>query len=307
MRVPPLITEELVRSTIQLRGEAGAQWLERLPALIADCERRWRIEVGPPFSGLWINWVAPANRADGTPAVLKLSFPEDKEFRTEAEALRLFGGRGAARLLRLDLDRGAMLLERCEPGAPLGSVEDDAQATSIAAGVMKRLWRPVPDGHSFPLVSEWAQGLARLRRRFGGGTGPLPARLVEEAEALFNELLASQAEPVLLHGDLHHLNILTARRQPWLAIDPKGVVGESAYDVAALLHNPVELLKVPRPGGVLERRVEVLAEELGLDRARVRGWGVSQAVLAAYWSLEDSGRVWEEALVFAELLSAIRA
>jgi streptomycin 6-kinase len=307
MRVPPNITEEFVRSTIQLRGEAGAAWLERLPALIADCERRWRIKVGPPFPGLWINWVAQADCIDGTPTVLKLSFPGDKEFRTEAEALRLFEGRGVARLLELDLSRGAMLVERCEPGVPLSSVEDDAQATSIAAGVMKRLWRPVPDDHSFPLVSEWAQGLARLRRRFGGGTGPLPVRLVEEAEALFDELLASQSEPVLLHGDLHHLNILSARRQAWLAIDPKGVVGEPAYDVAALLHNPVELLEAPRPGSVLERRVEILTEELGLDRARVRGWGVSQAVLSAYWGLEDSGRVWEEALVFAELLSAIRA
>ena len=307
MRVPPNITEELVRSTIQLRGEAGAAWLERLPALIADCERRWQIKVGPPFPGLWINWVAQADCIDGTPTVLKLSFPGDKEFRTEAEALRLFEGRGAARLLELDLSRGAMLLERCEPGVPLGSVGDDAQATRIASGVMKRLWRPVPDDHSFPLVSEWAQGLARLRRRFGGGTGPLPVRLVEEAEALFDELLASQSEPVLLHGDLHHLNILSARRQPWLAIDPKGVVGEPAYGVAALLHNPVELLEAPRPGSVLERRVEILTEELGLDRARVRGWGVSQAVLAAYWGLEDSGRVWEEALVFAGLLSEIKA
>ena len=307
MRVPPIITEEFVRSTIRLRGEAGAAWLERLPALIADCERRWRIKVGPPFPGLWINWVAPANCADGTPAVLKLSFPEDKEFRTEAEALRLFEGRGAVRLLRLDLERGAMLLERCEPGVPLGSVEDDAQATSIAADVMKRLWRPVPHDHSFPSVSDWAQGLARLRRRFGGGTGPLPARLVEEAEAHFDELLASQAEPVLLHGDLHHGNILAARRRPWLAIDPKGVVGEPAYEVGALLHNPVELLEVPRPGGVLERRVEVLTEELGLEHARVRGWGVAQAVLAAYWSLEDSGEMWEEALIFAELLSEIKS
>ena len=154
MRVPPFVPEELVRSTIRLRGEAGAGWLEWLPALIADCERRWRIEVGRPFSGLWINWVAPADRADGTPAVLKLSFPGDKEFGTEAAALRLFDGRGIARLLELDLSRGAMLLERCESGVPLSSVEDDEEATSIAADLMKRLWRPVPDDHSFPLVSE---------------------------------------------------------------------------------------------------------------------------------------------------------
>ena len=135
----------------------------------------------------------------------------------------------------------------------------------------------------------------------------MPAPLVERAEALFAELLVSQAEPVLLHGDLHHYNVLAAGRRPWLAIDPKGVVGELAYDTGALLRNPVELLRTARPGKTLERRRDRLCERLDLDRARVTGWGISQAVLAAYWSLEDSGRVWDEALLFAELLAGIKA
>ena len=146
-----------------------------------------------------------------------------------------------------------------------------------------------------------------MRRHFSGGTGPLPAPLVEQAEALFAELIASQAEPVLLHGDLHHFNILAARRQPWLAIDPKGVVGEPAYETGALLRNPAEMLAGPHPGRILARRVDQLCEELDLDRERVRGWGVAQAVLSAYWSWEDHGHVWDDALVFAELLAAIGA
>ena len=278
----------------------------RLPAIVAGCERRWSLAVGPPFPQLSANYVAPAVRADGTAAVLKLSFPEDFEFRTEAQALWLFNGRGIARLLELDVEQGAMLLERLEPGAPLDTVEDDAEAMTIAADVLRRLWRPAPADHPFPLVSDWARGLMRLRRHFGGETGPLPAALVEEAEALFAELIPSQAEPVLLHGDLHHGNILAARRRPWLAIDPKGVVGEPAYDTGALLYNPTELLDAPRPGKVLERRIDQLAEELDLDSARVRGWGLSRAVLAAYWGWEDSGQVWEEALAFAELLAGIK-
>jgi streptomycin 6-kinase len=304
MRVPPSVPETLVRSTIELRGETGAEWLKRLPALIADCERRWRIKAGQPFSGLWVNWVAPADCADGAPAVLKLSFPEDKEFKTEAEALRLFDGRGIARLLRLDIEAGAMLLERCEPGTPLSAVEADEEATSIATAVMGELWRPAPREHSFPSVADWAKGFDRLRQRYGGGTGPMPKALVERAEALFAELIASQTETFLLHGDLHHENILSAGRRPWLAIDPNGVVGERAYDTAALLHNPVELLREPEPGRHLQRRIDLLCERLNLDRARVHGWGLAQAVLAAYWGLEDSGRVWQEALTFAELLSA---
>jgi streptomycin 6-kinase len=131
--------------------------------------------------------------------------------------------------------------------------------------------------------------------------------LVERAEALFAELIPSQSELVVLHGDLHHFNVLAAQREPWLAVDPKGVVGEPAYDMGAFLHNPTELLNTPHPGRVLERRIDLLAEELDLDRSRVRGWAISQAVLAAYWGWEDGGRVWEEALTFAELLSESKA
>jgi streptomycin 6-kinase len=308
MRIPPSVPEKLARTTIALRGVAGAEWLNRLPEIISRCEERWALKLGPPFPGLQVNWVAAATCGDGTPAVLKLSFPEDREFRTEAEALRLFDGRGVARLLRLDLGAGAMLLERLEPGTPLTTVQDDEEAMSIAADVLGQLWRAVPPDHPFPLVSDWVRGLERLRRHFGGETGPMPSALVERAEALFAELIPSQAEPpALLHGDLHHFNVLAARRQPWLAIDPKGVVGEPAYDTGALLRNPAELLDTPHPGKVLGRRLDQLAEQLSLDRSRVRGWGISQAVLAAYWSWEDSGRVWEEALAFAELLCAIRA
>jgi streptomycin 6-kinase len=303
-----LFPEPFARTVVALRGEAGAEWLDRLPETVADCEERWSLRAGPPFPDLSYNYTAPATLADGTATVLKLSFPDDREFRTEAAALALYDGRGVVRLLGLAPDRGAMLLERAQPGAPLGTVEDDREATSGAAGVMREMWRPAPPDHTFPTVSDWARGFERLRRRFGGGTGPMPAALVGEAESLFAELIASQeAEPVLLHGDLHHANILSARRRPWLAIDPKGVVGEPAYDTGALLRNPVELLRAPHPGKVLERRLRRLSEELELDPARVRGWAVAQAVLAAFWGLEDSGRVWEEALVFSRLLAGVKA
>jgi streptomycin 6-kinase len=306
MWVPPSLPKEFVRNTIALRGAEGAKWLGRLPATLAFCEERWALSVGAPFPELSHNYVAPALRVDCTATVLKLSLP-NSDFRAEAEALRIFGGRGAARLLELDLDRGAMLLERLEPGVPLTSVRDDEEATSIAAGVLKQLWRSVPPDHPFPTISEWARGMERLRSNFGGGTGPLPSPLVERAEALFAELIPSQSELVVLHGDLHHFNVLAAQREPWLAVDPKGVVGEPAYDTGAFLHNPTELLTTPHPGRVLERRIDLLAEELDLDRSRVRGWAISQAVLAAYWGWEDSGHVWEEALTFAELLSESKA
>ena len=154
---------------------------------------------------------------------------------------------------------------------------------------------------------QWAQGLCRLRDRFEGGPGPFPAPLVDAAEGLFTELLASMAAPVLLHGDLHHANILAAERRPWLALDPKGVIGEAAYEVGAWLRNPWPgLLAEPHPGRILARRVDQCADELGFDRARLVGWGLAQAVLSAWWRLEDHGYGWEWGIACAELLAQLR-
>ncbi|GAC1534441.1 MAG: hypothetical protein NVS2B7_02580 [Herpetosiphon sp.] len=271
-----------------LYGREGEAWLRALPALLRACERRWHCHIGRPYT-LSYNYVAEATLQDGRAVAIKVGFP-CRESRTEIEALRLYDGRGSVRLLDADLTAGLLLLERLKPGTLLADLSDDARATEIAAGVMQRLWRPVPTAHVFPLVAEWAAGLDDLRVAFEGGTGPFPAALVAEAEQLFGALIGSMDEPVVLHGDLHHFNILQAEREPWLAIDPKGLVGEPAYETGALLRNPYPtLLAMARPATVLARRVDQLAEALGIDRARIRGWGLAQAVLAGWWSYESGG------------------
>ncbi len=287
-------------------GVAGEAWLQRLPGLIADCERRWSLKLGAAFEPLSYNYVAPATRADGASVMLKIGLPTS-ELRNEIEALRLFDGRGSVLLLDADLELGAMLLERLRPGTSLLSLDDDEEATANAAQVMRQLWRPLPADHPFPSLADRVKGLERLREHCGGATGPLPAALVEQAESLFSDLLSSIREPVLLHGDLHHENILAAERQPWLAIDPKGLVGEPEYEVGALLRNPMpQLLAMPHPERVLDRRLRVLSEMLGFDRERLRAWGLAQAVLAAWWSLEDHGRGWETWIACAMLLDRLR-
>ncbi len=300
----PLPADFAARMTA-LYGPDGAAWLERLPALLAHYERRWSLTILPPFANLSYNYVAPAIRADGSEAVIKLGFPS-RELPAEIAALRYYDGRGIVRLLEAEPDQGAQLLERLRPGTLLVSLDDDEQATAIAAQVMRRLWRPAPPDPVFPTVARWAEGMRRLRACFGGATGPFPRALVEQAESLFAELLGSMAAPVLLHGDLHHENILAAKREPWLALDPKGVVGEPAYEVGALLRNPLpRLLAMPQPGRVQARRVEQLAEALSFDRERIRGWGLAQAVLSAWWSYEDGDSDWRPAIVCAELLAEI--
>lgn len=299
------IPDSFVVCMQEVFGAAGDAWLARLPAIIDACEQRWVLTIDEPFPGLSYNYVAPATMSDGTRAVFKAGVPA-RELRSEIEALRVFDGHGIARLLASDAELGVMLLERLEPGHALESVRDDVVATSEAAHVMCSLWQPAPESHSFPTVAYWGRGFERLRNEFGGGTGPFPPSLVDEAEELFGALTASSAPAMLLHGDLHHGNILSAEREAWLAIDPKGLVGEPAYEVGAWLRNPRNLFDRPDPGAILNRRVEQFADELGFDRERVRGWGMAQAVLSAWWSYEDHHRGWEFAIRCAEELSSRR-
>jgi streptomycin 6-kinase len=297
--------EGFIRTQTDLHGPAGLVWLRRLPDILAACARRWDLTLGLAVESLSYNYVAHARRADGTPVMLKVCTPTG-EFRAEAGALAVFDGHGAVRLLEIDRDDQVMLLEACAPGTSLTTVEDDRQATSIAATVMRRLWQPAPPEHPFPTVADWGRGFERMRAHFGGGSGPFPAPLTDRAERLFVELEASMAGPVVLHGDLHHDNILAAAREPWLVIDPKGLVGEPAYEVGALLRNRLpEPLTPVEAGGLLARRVDQLSEELGLERARVAGWAMAQAVLSAWWTVEDHGQGWEETIACAELLAAI--
>jgi streptomycin 6-kinase len=301
-----MIPQEFARTMVELHAEAGIEWLNHLPTLIAECTRQWSLTVLPPFEPLSYNYVAPAVRADGTSVVLKIGVPH-RELLTEIAALRLCDGRGMTQLLDADPDQGILLLERLQPGTPLFDLDDDEQATAIAARLMQKLWQPVPPDHPFPTVADWARGLKRLRAHFDGGTGPLPATLVEAAEALFPQLLASMDEPVVLHGDLHHWNILRAEREPWLALDPKGIVGEPAYEVGALLRNPMPFVSTwPQLGQILARRVDQLAEILEFDRVRLIGWGLAQAVLSAWWSIEDHGHGWESTIFVAHALADLQ-
>ncbi len=300
------VPEQFARRIVAMYQAQGAEWLQCLPAIVAECAERWSLKVLPPFAPLSYNYVAPALRADGTGVVLKVGMPHP-ELLTEMAALQLYDGRGSVALLEGDRALGAMVLERLTPGVPLADHPDDEQATIIAAEVMRDLWQPVPSEHPFPHVADWAAGLGDLRDQFGGATGPIPAALVATAETLFRELIGSMAEPVLLHGDLHHWNIVSAQRRPWLALDPKGVVGEAAYEVGALLRNPIPyLLAKPNPQQLLARRVDLLCELLGFPRERIIAWALAQAVLAAWWSLDDNGQGADAWIACAELFAAMR-
>lgn len=284
---PFAIPEEFRRRVASVWGANGREWLGRLPTIISTCEERWGLSVQSVWPNLSYNFVATVIREDDTQVILKIGVP-NPELITEIEALRAFRGRPAVQLLEADHDLGALVLKRIRSGRPLSELRNDERATAIAAQLMRDLPSPVPPAHRFPTVARWALAFDRYRARFEGQNGPLPVQLVEKAERLFGELQASSAGEKLLHGDLHHENILYDDSAGWVAIDPKGVIGEPAYEAARLQHNPIPgYLALDHPRRVAERRVEILSSILGIDRSRLLAWAFFDVMLSACWSVEE--------------------
>jgi streptomycin 6-kinase len=290
----PEYSEDWGEAIVRLFPDHGSGWLQSLPQTVDDCARAWGFRLRPPQRESIASFVVPVQIPDGSTAILKCGLPENPEFGSEAHALRCFDGRGAVRLLEVDFNRGAMLIEHASPGQPLTLLEDDDQATRMAAVLMQRLWRPVPECDAFPTLADWHKGFGRLRQRFNGGTGPLSSDLVDRAEKLYTELIDSTETPMLLHGDLHHDNIVSARREAWLALDPKGVIGDPVFETVALLHNPISVVNAhPDAKSMLQRRINILADVLGFRRQRIRDWALAQGMLSAWWCIEDGIGDWE--------------
>lgn len=290
-----------------LRGEDGAVWLRELPDLARELSERWCLTLGSPF-GLSFNYVCRARLADGTDAVFKIG-PWGAETIQEIRALGVYGGQGSCRLLAADETLGALLLERIRPGRMLREIaaEDDDRATEIGAQLMRRLWRPadeIEDRSGLRPLSEWFRAFER-HRAFYSGPGPFPERVLAHAESVTRDLLASVSADVLLHADFHHDNILSAEREPWLAIDPKGTLGDAGYEVGPFLLNPDPHGGAPKSRQQLARRLDIFASELSYDRERLRLWGIAHAVLSACWSAEDHGSGWQHAIHAAEHLMQV--
>jgi streptomycin 6-kinase len=264
--------------------------------------RSWNVDVRAVVHAP-LSLVAYGLRGD-TPVVLKvLKEPGDEWW--AGEVASAFEGRGMARVY--EHAGGALLIERLRPGQPLTRMaigESDEQATSILACLVAAMSPSPPPRHS-PSVEQWADGFDRYAL---SGDRRIESALVAEARDVFVELAESQREVRLLHGDLQHSNVLRDAERGWIAIDPKGVVGEVEYELGAMLRNPVEHPDLFTDPVTIGRRVDQLASELSLDRRRIVGWAFAQAVLSAIWEIEDGGPSGSDlpSLVLARALRAMR-
>jgi len=245
--------------------------------------RQWGLTLESPPRRTPAGWVAMVRRG-ADQFMLKQPLAHD-ELRAW-QVLAHYDGDGAVRLID-HLPNGTVLLERAVPGTPLTQwVLDgnDEGALAILCGIAARLHRHAAPAADFPAIEDWGRGFARHRSTRAAG---IPAALLDRAEMLFAALASSQGTRRLLHGDLHHDNVLFDRRRGWLSIDPKGVLGEPAYEFGAALRNPTEDVRHFAGPAIAARRAAIIERELGLDRQRVLDWAFAQAVLSAIWSLED--------------------
>jgi streptomycin 6-kinase len=247
-----------------------AAWLKRLPDVLGSLERRWALTLGVPFGGEEVScsWVAPAARADGTSTVLKIGMPH-MEGEHELHGLRFWNGDPTVRLHEADEEHGAMLLERCVPGTALRALPESDQDMEIAR-LPRRLWRSPSSPHPFrslsTLMEFWSnQTLADAKKWPDAG-------LVREGLRLFQELPRTGPSAVLLATDLHAGNVLRAKREPWLVIDPKPFVGDPAYDATQHLFNCGARLRSD-PDGTISN----FADLLQVNKERVRLWTFARA------------------------------
>jgi streptomycin 6-kinase len=291
-----------------LHGDHRSKWLASLPARLAHLSGRWSLQIGKTsVSGA--SCIAYAHGAEHGAVVVKLVI-DQASFAAELAALNAFAGNATVRLLASPPNEQALLLERIMPGQALSTLANDSAdetATEVAADVVLAMHRAVRDSARPPdlqdIGREGLNAIQTYRAVHYGSLQPIPANRVARAEGILRELHDSQGHAIVLHGDLHHDNILRGGRRPWLAIDPKGRSGDPASEMAALIRNPIaELGRVPNLRAFLARRIDQLVEHLGYDRPRVHGWAMGLAVVAACWQLEDRESGWEGWLHVADAL-----
>ena len=282
------IPEAFARGTTDREGERGARWLATLPDLVSELVERWQcVPDGPVMHG-GVGVIVPVLCNQG-PAVLKVSFPHPGNV-AEPDAFAAWAGRGAVRLYERADECFAMLLERA--GArTLAQVRENDEVVRIAGRLSRRLAVPAPSA-GLPRLSDRAQEWERsLRRDAAELTHALPRQTVEAALATLREIGGVQPE-LMVHGDLHPRNILAAGREPWLAVDPKGYVGDPAYDGGTLLKVHVfALLEEDDLDKAVLHSVNLFADAAGVEVERVRRWAQFQAVEGAFWGRRHGFRL----------------
>jgi streptomycin 6-kinase len=293
------IPEELVAHTIAMCGDSGTEWLDRLRTTIEEIEENWSISVGDPFPSIEFNYVAAATDINGNAIVIKISPPfETSEIFSEAKFLRVANGRKVVRLLAQDRDRRAILIERALPGSNLTEIYagNELKAVAPAIDVLRAITGKPPEDTSETIdLDDWFDGMHRHTET------AFPAEYAVRALEIHSRL-SRGVERCYLHGDFHPGNIVSDTREPFLAIDPKGMIGPIGYDIAVFLNN-FHWWQEDRPD-IQERldfAVRAFSDAFDVSPADLRLWSFAQMVLSAWWTFDEMREIYQNDVAKADV------
>lgn len=277
--------DTLIRNITGIYGEKGQEWFNNLPQIINFLCNHWQLTQLKPVSNMTYNYVAKAISKLNQSVVLKISCDE-KTIIDEKEALKHFAGSGAIQLIDYQDQYFAMLLEQAVPGVSLKTYypqQMDIVINCYLQTAIRLHLKKLPTHFHFKHISEWLKSIDNCH------SDHIPKKLLYEAKILKNKLLASSHQQVLLHGDLHHDNVLQHGNE-WLAIDPKGIIGEPEFEFAAFdfIHDS-ELNDNKNIQQLFDERLQLMAKKAQYNIQRIRDWVFIRLVLAAAWCIEDNG------------------
>lgn len=280
-----------------LYGEVGEAWLNNLPSLLTQLSEKWNLRFLNMMPDLTYNFVCLVEMlSTGEPATLKMG-PKRQNIETEVRWLGCFN-EAVPKIYWHDEAHDAFLMERFAPGQSLKTLVkagDDDAATRIICQTIRDLQSHQQKQAEFTHLSELAGSLSVLKNH-------LDNRIVSKAKFLFHELTSDRTHDVILHGDLHHDNILSSG-STWKVIDPHGYVGDPVFEVGAMIYNFWDCFPHDRSvSQVVERRLYILTEELPFDPQRIKAWAFCKTALSIAWTVEDHGTIPEFEV---EVLSAI--
>jgi streptomycin 6-kinase len=267
------------QNIINIYGNQGKNWLTILPALTAELTSKYQLTDLQPVANMSFNYLVTGLQ-DKKPIILKLGLNE-KALTKEAACLHAFARHGAAEVIASE--PGMILMERANPGTTLKEYfpDKEQQAITILCQRIQQLHTAeIPKQHNFFNLKELLTTL--------DNDLDIPIDILSKARLLRDDLLVSTNKTVLLHGDLHHENILK-HGDDWLVIDPKGFMGDPVLEVCAFIHNPIpELLEQDNPTEIISGRIQACADQLGFSKQRIQDWLYVKSVLCWAWCLDDN-------------------
>ncbi|HEX4046088.1 MAG TPA: aminoglycoside phosphotransferase family protein [Gammaproteobacteria bacterium] len=275
---------KLIENVTNIFGEQGSEWINNLPNTVEALAKHWQLRQILPVDNMTYNYVAKAITSTNKPVVLKISC-DKKSSGEEMQALMYFDGNASVRLLDHNEKYHAMLLDQAIPGTTLKSfypAQIEYVMDCYAATMNKLHSKRLPSQHHYRHISDWLKAIDRLTANH------FPAGMFDHAIQIKNKLLSTMQQELFLHGDLHHDNLIK-NNDEWLTIDPKGIIGDAEFEIAAFdFIHPSEFHLQTGIKNLFAKRIDILAEKSKLNAARIKDWVFVRLILSAAWSIEDN-------------------